>query len=114
MLPRQHRTVVEFGSLAQRAIVAWRVALADRVGAEQFGPRPRPVVRDTFNLGNGGMTQAEERTYFGLCKLLTPPWMTDHFSLAFVGLWNRSGFCWIHGLDEASGWLCREFLSPKS
>ena len=32
---------------------------------------------DAFNLGNGGMTQAEERTYFGLCKLLTPPWMTD-------------------------------------
>ena len=24
---------------------------------------------DAFNLGNGGMTQAEERTYFGLCKL---------------------------------------------
>ena len=34
---------------------------------------------DAFNLGNGGMTQAEERTYFGLCKLLTPPLRMNHF-----------------------------------
>ena len=38
---------------------------------------------DAFNLGNGGMTQAEERTYFGLCKLLTPPWMMD------TSLWRQ-------------------------
>ena len=70
---------------------------------------------DAFNLGNGGMTEAEERTYFGLCKLLTPtaPWMMDHFSvwrlldygtaLASVGFivcsWHRS---------------CRESLSPRA
>ena len=38
---------------------------------------------DAFNLGNGGMTQAEERTYFGLCKPLTPPWMMD------TSLWRQ-------------------------
>ena len=37
-----------------------------------------------------------------------------HFTLASIRLWRRSGFCWIHGLDEASGWLCRQFLSPRA
>ena len=68
---------------------------------------------DAFNLGNGGMTQAEERTYFGLCKLLTPPWMMDHFSV-----WRLLDY----GTALASvGFIvcsrhrsCRESLSPRA
>ena len=41
-------------------------------GRPQIGPG-KWVDPDAFNLGNGGMTVAEERTYFGLWCLLKAP-----------------------------------------
>ena len=41
-------------------------------GRPQIGPG-KWVDPDAFNLGNGGMTEAEERTYFGLWCLLKAP-----------------------------------------
>ena len=41
-------------------------------GRPQIGPG-KWVDPDAFNLGNGGMTQAEERTYFSLWCLLKAP-----------------------------------------
>ena len=41
-------------------------------GRPQIGPG-KWVDPDAFNLGNGGMTEAEERTYFSLWCLLKAP-----------------------------------------
>ena len=72
---------------------------------------------DAFNLGNGGMTQAEERTYFGLCKLLTltPPWMMDHFSVwrlywIMAPLWLLWDSLFARGIGRVES-LCRPELS---